>query len=282
MPGYIKSALHKYQHPAPARPEHSPHTWNPLIYGAKTRFVSDPKPSPTISDKDVNKLQQLTGTLLYYARAVDPTLIMPINVLASEQSNATEMTADKVIKLLNYCNTHPETKNRYHASDIILHIHSDASYLSENEAKTRAGGFFYMGNTTKNDKKLTNGAILIVSKVLKRVISSAAEVEIGAVFINAKEGAVLRKTLEELGHTQPPTPMQTDNTTATGYINGKIKQKRTKAMDMRFYWIKYQVNQGQFKIYWGLVFQSLADYFTKHHSPAHHKRIRNVYIHADE
>jgi hypothetical protein len=65
-------------------------------YGAKTQFVSDPTHSPALSDNDVNKLQQLTGTLLYYARAVDPTLIMPINVLASEQANATEVTADKV------------------------------------------------------------------------------------------------------------------------------------------------------------------------------------------
>jgi hypothetical protein len=173
--------------------------------------------------------------LLYYARAVDPTLIIPINVLASEQSNATEETEDKVIKLLNYCNPHPKTKIRDHASDMILHIHSDASYLSENEAKSRAGGFFYMGNTTKNNKKLMNWAILIVSKFLKHVMSSAAEAGIGAVFINAKEGAVLRTTLEELGHTQPPIPMETDNTTATGYSNGTIKQKRTKAMDMRFY-----------------------------------------------
>jgi hypothetical protein len=64
--------------------------------------VDDKTSSPALSDKDVNKLQQLTGTLLYYARAVYPTLLMPINVLASEQSNATEVTADKVIKLLNY------------------------------------------------------------------------------------------------------------------------------------------------------------------------------------
>jgi hypothetical protein len=225
MPGYIKSALHKYQHPDPARPEHAPYTSNPPMYGAKTQFVNETTSSPALSDKDVNKLQQLTGTLIYDARAVDPTLSMPINVLDSEQSNATEVTADKVIKLLNYCNTHPETKIRYHASDMILHIHSDASYLSENEAKSRAGGFFYMGNTTKNDKKLTNGAILIVSKVLKHVMSSAAEAEIGAVFINAKEGAFLRTTLEELGHKQPPTPMETDNTAATGYSNGTIKQK---------------------------------------------------------
>jgi hypothetical protein len=164
MPVYIKAALHKYQHAAPAHPEHAPHTWNPPIYGAKTQFVNDETISPALSDKDVNKLQQLTGTLLYYARAVDPTLIMPINVLASEQSKATEVTAEKVIKLLNYCNTNPETKIRYHASDMILYVHSDASYLSENAAKSRAGGFFYMGSTTNTDKKLPNGAILIISK----------------------------------------------------------------------------------------------------------------------
>jgi hypothetical protein len=207
---------------------------------------------------------------------------MPINVFASEQSNATEVTADKVIELLNYCNTHPETKIRYHASDMILDIHIDASYLSENEAKSRSGGFLFMGSNNKTDKKLTNGEILIISKVLKHVMSSAAEAEIGAVFINAKEGAVFRTTLEELGHTQPPTPMETDNTTATGYSNGTIKQKCTKSMNMRFYWIKDRVKQGQFDICWGPGYQNLADYFTKHHSPAHHKRIRDVYTHADE
>jgi hypothetical protein len=63
MPGYIKATLHKYQHTSPALPEHSPHTWNPPIYGAKTQFVSDTTHSPALSDKDVNKLQQLTGTL---------------------------------------------------------------------------------------------------------------------------------------------------------------------------------------------------------------------------
>jgi hypothetical protein len=65
IPGYIKAALHTYQHAAPARPEHAPHTWNPPIYGAKTQFVNDETSSPALSDKDVNKLQQLTGTLLY-------------------------------------------------------------------------------------------------------------------------------------------------------------------------------------------------------------------------
>jgi hypothetical protein len=149
--------------------------------------VENETTSPALSPKGLNKLQQLTGTLLYYDRAVDPTLIMPINVLASEQSNATSNTADKVIKLLNYCNTHPKTKIRYHACDMILYIHSDASYLSEREAKSIVGGLFYMGSSADTAKKLTNGAILIISTVLKHVMSSAAEAEIGAVFINDKE-----------------------------------------------------------------------------------------------
>jgi hypothetical protein len=157
LPGYIKAAPHKYQHHAPTRPEHAPHGWNPPIYGAKTQFVSDPTPSAALSDKDVNKLQQLTGTLLYYARAVDPTLIMPISVLASEQSNATEVTADKVIRLLNYCNTHPETKIRYHASEMILHIHGDASYISENEEKEGLEDAFVWETPPKTTKKSQTG-----------------------------------------------------------------------------------------------------------------------------
>jgi hypothetical protein len=66
------------------------------------------------------------------------------------------------------------------------------------------GASFTWAATTKPTKKFTNGAILIISKVLKHVMSSATEAEIGAVFKNAKEGAVLRKTLEEMGHKQPP------------------------------------------------------------------------------
>jgi hypothetical protein len=139
-----------------------------------------------------------------------------------------------------------------------------------------------MGSNADTANKLTNGEILIISTVLKHVMSSAAEAEIGAVFINAKEGTVLCTTLVELGHPHTPTPLETDNTTATGYSNGTIKQKLTREMDMRFYWVKNRVKQGQFHVYWGPGYRHLADYFTKHHSPAHHKRMREIYIHASD
>jgi hypothetical protein len=76
--------------------------------------------------------------------------------------------------------------------------------------------------------------------------------------------------------------METDNNTATIYSNGTMYQKRTKAMYMRFYWIKDRVKQGQFNVYWGPGYKNLADYFTKHHLPVHYKKMREIYIHADE
>ena len=109
-------------------------------------------------------------------------------------------------------------------------------------------------------------------------MSSAAEAELGAIFINAKEAVYLRQILTEMGHPQPRTPIQTDNLTAEGIINQKIQPKRTKAMDMRFHWLRNHEAQGQFKIYWRPRKTNLADYFTKHRPPIHHVNVRSEFL----
>ena len=119
-----------------------------------------------------------------------------------------------------------------------------------------------------------NSAILTIATIIKAVMSSAAEAELGALFINVKEAMHLRHVLEEMGHPQPRTPIQTDNTTAEKVINNKIQPKRTKAMDMHFHWLRGREAQGQFNIYWRPGNTNLADYFTKHHAPAHHANVR--------
>ena len=85
-----------------------------------------------------------------------------------------------------------------------------------------------------------------------------------------------------MGHPQPPTPMQAENTTAVGFANSTIKQKRSKEIDMRFYWIQDKTNQGPFVIYWQPGNQNLGYYHTKHHSPPHHQLMRLVYLHDTE
>ncbi|KAG7349113.1 hypothetical protein IV203_011710 [Nitzschia inconspicua] len=116
-------------------------------------------------------------------------------------------------------------------------------------------------------------------QILKEVVSSATEAELAGTFHNGKEACPIRACLEELGHPQGPTPIVTDNSTAAGIANDTVKQKRSKAMDMRFYWIHDRVRQIQFHIIWCKGALNRADHFTKHHPAAHHRAIRSAYLH---
>jgi hypothetical protein len=159
---------------------------------------------------------------------------------------------------------------------MILCIHSDAGYCNEKNARSRAGGHFFL---TNNDQlPPNNGAIMTNATIIKAVMSSAAEAELGALFLNAKKAVYLQQILTKMGHPQPRTPIQTDNMTAEGVINNKIQPKQTKAMDMRFHWLHNQEAQGQFRIYWRPGKSNLADYFTKHHLPAHHVNVRAEFL----
>ncbi len=80
--------------------------------------------------KGIKRIQQIVGSILYYARAVDMTVLMALSSIAVEQTKATEKTLGRCLQLLNYLASNLEAKVRYHASDMIMNIHSDASYLS--------------------------------------------------------------------------------------------------------------------------------------------------------
>ena len=116
------------------------------------------------------------------------------------------------------------------------------------------------------------------STIMKVVLSSAAEAELGALFHNGKEAAWLRTTLHDIKHPQPPTPIQTDNSCAAGIANDTVKQRRSKAIDMRFYWVRDRVRQKQFVVHWRPGTDNLADYFTKHHPAKHHRLMRSRYL----
>ena len=123
-----------------------------------------------------------------------------------------------------------------------------------------------------------NGAIKNIAKVIDAVVSLAAEAELGALFINAQEAVYLQRILVNMGHPQPKTPIQTDHSTAEGFINSKIQPKCTKLMDMRFEWLKDREAKNQFRFFWRSGKTSLADYFTKHHPPAHHRNVKGEFL----
>ena len=90
-----------------------------------------------------------------------------------------------------------------------------------------------------------NGYVITMSQIIKAVMSSAAEAELGALFVNVMEAVYMQKMIGEMGHKQAKTPMQTDNSMEEGLINKKIQPKCTKSMDMRFHWLQDRESQEQ-------------------------------------
>jgi len=77
-----------------------------------------------------------------------------------------------------------------------------------------------------------------------------------------------------MGWPQPPSPIQTDNSTASSVVNNKIVTRKLKAMDLRYHWLRCRQAQNQFRFYWAPGQQNWADYHTKHHPPIYHESHR--------
>jgi hypothetical protein len=154
----------------------------------------------------------------------------------------------QTLQLLDYLATQEDAVLSYHASDMVLAVHSNTSYLREPKTRSRAGGHFFLSSDTTVPPN--NGAVLIIAHIIENVMSSATEAELAGLYIMACGVVYIRIILKELGHKQPHTPLQTDNAMADTVINGKIQPKQTKAMDMRFHLLQDRECQRQFRIYW--------------------------------
>ena len=275
IPQYCKDALLRFGHKV-RKLNHQPHKHAIPVYGRKIQNAKPVDETPKLDSARQKFVQQVSGTFLYYARAVDPTMLVALSTIASEQSAPTEATLEKTLYLLDYVASHPDAVLTYSASDMVLNLHSDASYLSEPRARSRAGGHLYMSDNAEFPEN--NGAILNIAQIIKNVVTSAADAEINALFINTRHAIPARNLLNEMGHKQPATPAQTDNTTALGFVTKNLNPKATKSTDMNNWYMRDKQDQEQFRYYWREGKRNDADYQTKHFCPAHHQEKRFNYL----
>ena len=281
MPDYVQKTLDRLQHKPPPSPQYSPHAHVPIKYATKNtrQYATTPDTSPLLSPKQTKFIQSVTGSHLYYARAIDYTILPALNEIASEQASPTQKTQQKAQRLMDYVSTYPNAYIRYYASDMVLHVDSDAAYLVAPKARSRVAGYFYMGNHLNNPANPhLNGAVQVECKTLRHVVSSAAEAETAGVYHNAQMALPIRVILQALNHHQPPTPIKTDNSTANGFIHDNIHQRRSKSWDMRYYWLRDRQTQQQFYFFWEKGSSNDADYFTKHFPASYHRVKRSRYV----
>jgi hypothetical protein len=89
MSGYITNVLNKFQHDTPKAPQHTPSRYVTLVYGAKMQYATQDE-TPPLSDTECTTIQKITDSVLYYSRAVDPPVIMPLNEIETEQTTETK------------------------------------------------------------------------------------------------------------------------------------------------------------------------------------------------
>jgi hypothetical protein len=119
-----------YSHLTPLKPQHCPFAPNPVIYGKNNQAPNPTNDSLLLDDASKKHIQQVVGNFLYYAQAVDPTILMALSDIATQQTVPTKNTKKWVNQFLDYMWMHLDAVIRYHASDMVLNVHSNALYLS--------------------------------------------------------------------------------------------------------------------------------------------------------
>ena len=129
--------------------------------------------APLLNNKAKQFIQQMCSKFLFVGRAVDSTLLCPISAIASQSSKPTEDTKQQMLQLLHHLAPQEDVALSYHTSNMVLAVHSNASYLSKPKAQSLVGGHFFLSSDTT--VPLNNGAVLNIAHIIKNVMSSATE-----------------------------------------------------------------------------------------------------------
>ncbi len=124
--------------------QHCPYSPEPKQYGANAQSPLPSNNTRKITNSEMKQVQKIVGSILYYARAVNMTVLMGLSTIASKQTKGTERTLEKAYQVLDYLTTHHDAMVQVCASNMVMNIHLDALYLSKANARSRACGHFFM------------------------------------------------------------------------------------------------------------------------------------------
>jgi hypothetical protein len=144
MPSYVEQALVRFGHLIPKILQHQPHKHTVPTYGATIQYAKNNDATKPLSKEEKKYIQQVLGTFLYYGRAVGSTMLTALSSIAATQAEPTKETMENIKLFLDYGTSHQDAILTYQASDMVLIVHSNTSYLSEPKAQSHAGGHFSM------------------------------------------------------------------------------------------------------------------------------------------
>jgi hypothetical protein len=192
----------------------------------KEQFAKPINKTPAVDKARKKFIQEVTGVFLFLAQAVYGTILTPLSALASEQAAPKEATMGKCLQFLDYAASQEDAILTYKASNMVLAIHSDASYLSQPKARSQAGEHMFMAG--KEEIPTNNGAVLNITQIIKALMPSTAEAKLSALFINAKMAVSWCRMLKELATHKCKHPSEWIALLHTLYSPIKSSQRHSK------------------------------------------------------
>ena len=272
MPEYVPKALERFnlQDIAPAD---TPYFEINKTFSPRQEAMEEDQ-SEVLSEPLIKLLQEKIGTLRYLASALRTDIDVYTSKAASRQANPTKELMRDVDRIFAYLKKYPNLGVTYHASDMVLMAHTDASFDSERGSRSRSGAIYHCGR--KNSPGFINGPIEVSSKIQKTISVSSAEAEYIALFECALRMVYLKKLCELFGHAQKSSLIACDNTCAVGLANGTVADAKTKHVRRKFHWIREAVAEDEFEVYWEAGVKNVADFFTKYHNSVDHHKFTSL------
>ena len=179
---------------------------------------------------------------------MDNKLLVRLSVIGSQQAASTQRTNVEINQIFDYCATYPANGILYRSRDMVLCAHSDAGFHNESKVRSRVGAHIFLSDNDAMSR--CNSPVLTLAQIIKFVMSSASEAELGAIFMTAQDMVAMRHTLEEMKWTQLKSPIQTDNSATVGVVHNTIVPRKLNTMDRHLHWLRCREAQGQFRYYW--------------------------------
>ena len=190
---YITASLKRFNHTQSCKPQHQTYPHIKPICGATAQYTTDTDTSSHITPEDKKFIQEVMVTFLYYARAVNPTMITALSTIATQKSSPTEKQCKR---WHNFLITHPRIPMPLSpTTPATWSLQATSTPLTSPNRKpaVERGGHFFLSDNTEYPSN--NGSVLTVAKIIKPVMSSAEEAKLGALFLKCLEAIPTRQAL---------------------------------------------------------------------------------------
>jgi hypothetical protein len=263
----------------------SPITYTAPVYGKNVQ-VEELAIGKPIGPKDIKFIQRAVGKCLFLTRMVCPSIELAVNRLGSTQSQATDLELKATHRLLQHLAWNDNPSITFRPSNMQLVIHSDGSHGSESHSRSRAAGVFYFGDPyfegpdDLSHLSKMQAPTATLCAIVPTICQAVNETEYATAYMNAQKGTAIRITAAAFGHPQQPTAIIYDNELSGGMANNTCKLRRSKAVSMRYHWLRDRVKAGDFKMIWRAGAHNLADFLSKAHPVRHYKAMTPFFDHT--